>query len=181
MKLFWRLLIIVIPLSVAAASAGFDLLRISGNSMEPTLCTGDIVAIPATFISRRLTLHTDSLVVTPDPTNGKQYIIKRVVALGGDRIRIAHGQLVRNGDVVTEPYSCATDFFDNWPYGSTKEGNESYAIPSGDVFLMGDNRTVSQDSRTLGAIPISELRGLVVARLPFGKKCSCAALHKSTP
>lgn len=181
MKNLWRILIIAIPLSLAAASAGLDLVRISGNSMEPTLCTGHLVAIPATYISRHLNPHIDSLVVTLDPVNRKQYIIKRVVAVGGDRVRIAHGQFVRNGDVVSEPYTCVTDFFDNWPYGSTKAGNESYAIPAGDVFLMGDNRTVSQDSRTLGAIPISELRGIVVARLPFSKKCPCATLQKVAP
>lgn len=91
---------------------------------------------------------------------GKKSYIKRIIALGGDTLEITEqGNVVLNGEILQESY--------------LKEGLEtprngnyySLTIPQGYVFVMGDNRTGSKDSRAFGVIPEDKIHGKVACRI----------------
>ena len=82
--------------------------------------------------------------------------IKRVVGIPGDRITCRDGQLVRNGQKVTEPYLDP---------GVTTDGCRPTTVGPGELYVMGDNRTNSQDSRSFGVIQRSDVVGRAFVRI----------------
>ena len=94
--------------------------------------------------------------------NGKKkLLIKRVIAKGGDTIAIADGKVYRNGEALDEPYI---------KDGYTNGGIDETTVPEGTLFLMGDNRVVSIDSRSpeVGFVDEDLVIGKAVVRLfPF--------------
>lgn len=82
-----------------------------------------------------------------------QYFIKRVVAVGGDTIAVVGGRVIRNGRRIRESYAqpCGDSDGCNFP--------QAIRVPKGRVFLMGDNRPVSDDSRFWGPVPNSWVVG----------------------
>lgn len=141
-----------------------------GESMLPTLQNGDwLITVPQKEYE-----YGDIVVFTPDenmtnhegePQNGEPYI-KRVIATPGDRVEInfVSGQVIVNGETLDEPYILAL----------TKEaGDVTYpvVVPEGKLFVMGDNRNNSRDSRTSGVGFVDEetVLGKAIFRvLPFG-------------
>jgi signal peptidase I len=88
-------------------------------------------------------------------------LIKRIVAIGGDTVEIKSGQLYINGAAVYEPYLLEQG-------GMPDYGPE--VVPRGMVFVMGDNRAVSYDSRRFGPVPVEDLLGEAVLRIwPFNR------------
>ena len=94
--------------------------------------------------------------------NGEQkHLIKRVIAVGGDTIEIRDGYVYLNGEMLDEPYVAEEGI-------SGEMG--SVTVEEGKMFVMGDNRRVSQDSRSpeLGQVEESSIVGKVVLRIyPF--------------
>jgi signal peptidase I len=118
-------------------------------SMQPTLMEGDRILI------NRLTYHfrdpqAGDVVVFDSPLNNDEDLVKRVVAVEGDTVAIRDGSLYVNGVAQEEPYLLEQDF----------QGEESETvIPAGQVFVLGDNRNNSGDSRIFGPIPRDSLIG----------------------
>jgi signal peptidase I len=126
--------------------------RIPSESMKPTLEPGDQVL--ATKFAYRLTEpERGDLAVFDD---GSGAVIKRVVGLPGDVISVEDGVLVVNGEPRKESYVnyrlTDSSFF----------GPET--VPEGHIFMMGDNRSNSRDSRTMGPVPEKDLIGRAVLR-----------------
>jgi signal peptidase I len=92
----------------------------------------------------------------PTPAASSQTFIKRVVGVAGDRIAIRDGHVVRNGRVQTEPFaaSCGAGGGCDFP--------RPIEVPKDSVFLMGDNRGGSEDSRFWGPVPVSWVIGEAV-------------------
>jgi signal peptidase I len=82
--------------------------------------------------------------------------IKRVIGLPGDTITCTKGRLIRNGVQVDEPYLDP---------GITTDGCQTTKVGSGELFVMGDNRTNSQDSRSFGVIRRSDVVGRAFVRI----------------
>ncbi|QIN79374.1 signal peptidase I [Rubrobacter marinus] len=125
---------------------------IPSGSMSPTLEPGDRV-LAAKSAYRLTEPGRGDLAVFED---GGGAVIKRVVGLPGDEISVEDGVLVVNGEFVREPYV---------DYGLTDSsffGPET--VPEGHVFVMGDNRSNSLDSRTTGPVPEEDLLGRAVLR-----------------
>lgn len=83
-------------------------------------------------------------------------LIKRVVAVGGDTVEVKGGYLWINGVQVDEPYLMAQGLMPDFA---------AVVVPPESVFVMGDNRAVSYDSRKFGAIPEEDLLGEAVIRI----------------
>ena len=146
---------------VAAVVAGrftvCDPVRVSSASMAPTVCTGDVVVID--HLGPRRGLAVDDVVTFPHPTEGTEQI-KRIVALGGQSVEIADAELLVDGKVRVEPYVDAATI-DGVYFGPV-------TVPEGTVFVMGDAREFSVDSRAFGAIPVDAVDGRMVGTLWSG-------------
>jgi signal peptidase I len=127
-------------------------IRIPSDSMTPTIRPGDHLLLDKRHPAE---VAVGDVVVVHDPL-GDDLIVKRVIAVGGDSIGFEDGVLVRNARPVTEPYT--TDFLDGVYYGPD-------VVPAGDVYLLGDNRVDSVDSRDFGPVPVSSVVGRVTARV----------------
>lgn len=93
----------------------------------------------------------------------QKLLIKRVIAKGGDTVAIRDGIVYRNGEALSEPYTRD---------GYTNGGMDETEVPEGTLFLLGDNRVVSVDSRdpSLGFVSEDLIVGKAVLRLfPFSK------------
>lgn len=124
---------------------------IPSSSMEPTIEISDRV-LANKFIYRFREPEVGDIVVLDDPTGTVQTLIKRVVATGGQTVDLVDGQVMVDGVAIDEPYT----------YGKPSEPmvvEMPYEVPENSVWLMGDNRTNSADSRVFGAVPLSEVRG----------------------
>ena len=129
--------------------------RIDSGSMLPTLRAGDQVLVDKRAYRDALPRRGD-LVVFHAPRTG-DVTLKRAVGLPGDTVAIEDGVLVVNGRRQTEPYA-APDAIDSVYFGPERVGAEA-------VFVLGDNRADSIDSRAFGAVPRSDLMGEVRVRL----------------
>lgn len=123
---------------------------IPSESMLPTLEVGDRLFVNK-FVYRFWEPERGDIVVFDDVEGGEDELIKRVVAVPGDRVRIFNGELKLNGEFQEEPYVKA-----QFPNGSVY-GPER--VPKGHVFVMGDNRGNSRDSRFVGPVPIENIQG----------------------
>jgi signal peptidase I len=129
--------------------------RIPSLSMSPTLETGDHVV--ANKLAYRLgSPRVGDLAVLEAPTG--EVMAKRIVALGGQRVAIRDGVLFVDRRRRDEPY-VDHDMVDGFYFGPER-------VPAGDVFVMGDNRGDSEDSRDFGPIPVDQLIGRVDVRIP---------------
>ena len=125
------------------------------ESMVPTLLVGDRV-FANKFIYRFAEPERGDIVVFEDVEGGEDDLIKRVVAVAGDRVRVNAGVLKVDGEFQEEPY-VKPQFPDGNIYGPEK-------VPEGYVFVMGDNRGNSADSRVFGLLPVENIEGEAFVR-----------------
>jgi signal peptidase I len=129
--------------------------RIPSESMVPTLLVGDRVFVNK-FIYRFTEPERGDVVVFESVNGGEEDLIKRVVGVAGDEVEVRNGTLLVNGEAREEPYLNR-----NLPF------NDSYGpseVPEGHVFVMGDNRANSADSRVFGPLPIENIEGEAFVR-----------------
>jgi signal peptidase I len=162
--------------------------RIPSESMVPTLKVGDFLMVdkqaygPEGWLSGMLPptkVHRGDLVVFHYPVDPALHLVKRVVGVPGDRIRLRNGRVWINEQPLEEPYafyspSMMNDFRDNFP--SLRETdpnldpkwwinmrrivvNGELTVPTGELFVLGDNRNDSEDSRYWGFVPQNDLVG----------------------
>lgn len=132
---------------------------VPSGSMEQTIMTGDMV-----FAEKVSYLFRDpepgDIVTFSDPEIPGRTLIKRCVATEGETITINDsGLLVVDGVVLNESYTSGRP-----TYPLTSDITYPYTVPEGMIWVMGDNRTSSQDSRYFGAVPVSSViaRGVLV-------------------
>ncbi len=133
----------------------FSPIRVNGTSMYPTLQDKEFMILNK--ISLKQGINRFDIVVVQD--NNNKYIIKRVIGLPGESVMYKDNKLYINGKVVEDNYSkTTTNDFDNVVLGENE------------YFVMGDNRTVSKDSRIIGPVNIKNIKGktnLII--FPFNK------------
>jgi signal peptidase I len=123
-------------------------------SMAPTLQPGDRVLVSLAAYRRHPPRRGD-IVAFWDPTSG-EHQVKRVIAIGGDNIDIYWGVVFLNGDVLAEPYLVEP---------MLAETPLSRHVAQGELFVMGDNRNASEDSRDNGTIPGDSVLGRIFFRI----------------
>ncbi len=134
--------------------------QVKGASMEPGLHSGDYIFTSKVTYKFR-SIQRGDIVVFHSPKNPDIEYIKRIIGLPGDRVLIQDETVSVNGIPLSEPYISARTT--TWENGAIKEG-EPLVVPKNELFVLGDNRPRSSDSREFGSIPISSLIGQVFYR-----------------
>jgi signal peptidase I len=136
--------------------------RIPSESMVPTLQIGDRI-LANKFIYRFTEPERRDIVVFHSVDEADdQTLIKRVVGVAGDEIQVRDGVLYVNGEAQEEPYLNEDPPFTG-SYGPT-------VVPEGHIWVMGDNRGNSADSRVFGPLPLENLEGEAFMRFwPLSK------------
>lgn len=139
------LLSIVLFLAVNAVSAR---IRVESVSMQPTLNPDDFVIVNKLAYRLGSPSRGDVIVFKYPPDPGSEPYIKRVIGLPGDRVHIADGDVYVNGILLIEPYLPE----------ATRRGGD-WLVPGGNLFVLGDNRNNSSDSRAWGMVPLDLVIG----------------------
>lgn len=125
--------------------------RVDGPSMEPSYYHNNRVVVSK--VSYLLgDIERGDVIVFPAPPNPEEDYIKRVIGLPGDQILVQNGVVFINGEALVEPYISAP------PINNMR----TTTVPEDSVFVMGDNRNVSSDSRSWGPLPIEDIIGKAV-------------------
>lgn len=134
-------------------------MRLMGSSMEPTMGDGEIVLMNRFAAMQGHYEKGDIVMFHYFDADGDKTVVKRIIATEGDTIRILEEGVEVNGNMIEEAYAS----------GET-HGLVDMTVPAGTVFVMGDNRETSFDSRNMGAIPCEDLKGKVFFRVyPFSE------------
>lgn len=129
---------------------------VSGMSMYPTLNNGDYLLVNRMAYEFSIPQRGDIVVFKSHLSDGR-YLIKRVIAVEGERVEIKQGNVYVNGYRLNEPY--IRDAF--------TDGELSAVVPQGSIFVLGDNRANSLDSRhpSIGFVSLEDVIGKVVVRI----------------
>ena len=142
-KGFVRDVIIAIIISVAVLFC-VSPSQVKEHSMQPTVNDGDVVLLNKVFYGE-----------LKDEKGKNMKLIKRVIGLEGNKITIKDGFVYVNGSMIEEKYI----------YQTTTGEVENYVVPKGKVYVLGDHREVSRDSRQLGAIDKKSIVGKAFFRI----------------
>lgn len=147
----------------------FTLFIVVGTSMEPNFHTGQRVIVNKIVYKLLSEPKPGEVIVLSNPEK-KQDLIKRVIACAGDTIECRGDNVRVNGKKIEEPYireavreahrkNLLYNNLDDFPNDST----QPYKVPEGHVFVLGDNRTYTADSRddTVGPVPSENIIGRV--------------------
>ncbi|WP_409332889.1 signal peptidase I [Trujillonella humicola] len=148
-------LVVVLALLTGASLAGLlplQLMRVDSGSMRPTLSAGDLVLVRHGVDG----LRRMDVVAAEHPLTGAP-LVKRAVGLPGDTVGLEDGVLVVNGERRCEA-GIDPDLLDGVFFGPV-------TVPDGSVFLLGDARGDSVDSRAFGPVPLDAVLGVVEVRV----------------
>jgi len=136
---------------------------VDGPSMQPNFHTGERVIVNEILYDIR-SPQRGEVIVFHVPSEGKDFI-KRVIAVAGDTVTVEGDVVTVNGKQVNETYiQAAIDeaHNNNALYNNKNFPNEDFSdttVPEGHVFVMGDNRSDSRDSRMIGYVPLGDIVG----------------------
>jgi len=152
--------LIAVVIAVVIENLLFSFAVVNGQSMAPTLDSEDRLLIgKAPFIYHRLNIGDLVIFNPPDQSNQDEIFIKRVIAKESDHFYIEDGILYINGERKVENYIFEEDYLKrNY---QLLEG----VVPPDTVFVMGDNRNDSNDSRTFGFVPKDKIKGKVLFKV----------------
>ncbi len=119
---------------------------VKGPSMNPTLQHGDTLILRKSHNPKR-----GQIIVFRDVTKDR-ILIKRVIAVSGDHLVIKNSKIYLNGKQLSEPYLKESHF----------SGDQNIKIPKGKLFVLGDNRNCSRDSRSFGCVKKEEMIGYMM-------------------
>jgi signal peptidase I len=140
-------LAVVLFLGINAVSAR---VRVDGSSMIPTLQNGEFVLVNRMAYRLGDTQRGD-IIVFRSINEPNLDLIKRIIGLPGDDVLVQNGQVVVNGQALSEPYIAA-------PPRYTGE----WKVPEGHLFVLGDNRNDSSDSHQWGLLPFENVIGKAI-------------------
>lgn len=180
-------LIAIIVVAIFIVTFTIQPFRIPSGSMEPTLLIGDFLLVDkqvtadsvGSFFLPSPIIHRGDVIVFFFPLDPSLHLVKRVVGIPGDHIRLRGGHVFVNGLRLDEPYaiyrpSAPDNFRDNFPRLQNADpeidsrwwihmrkliDNGELIVPSGNYFVLGDNRNDSEDSRYWGFVPRENIVG----------------------
>ncbi len=159
-------LLVALALAMFIRTFFVQAFKIPSGSMLPTLQIGDHLLVNKLLYGVRVPVYGNRLLGYFQPAHGDVIVfvypedrdkdfIKRVIGVPGDTIEIRHKRLLRNGQPVDEAYARYTE-----PEGpAPRDSYGPVTVPPGHVFVMGDNRDHSFDSRFWGFVPYEDIKG----------------------
>jgi signal peptidase I len=177
-------IIVVVALFIMTFTA--QPFRIPSASMEPTLLVGDFLLVNKEVSTGRFPalasidlIHRGDLIVFHYPVDPAKHLVKRIIGLPGDRLRLRDGRVLIDGHALSEPYavylpSAADSYRDDFPCMDRADpavdsrwwiqmhslvANGELTIPPDNYFVLGDNRNNSEDSRYWGLVPRAAIVG----------------------
>jgi signal peptidase I len=141
MKL-WQLVALGVLLALLCRAFVTEAIVIATGSMEPTLPVGRRMFVNK-LAYRFGSPQRGDIVVFPSPVEAKKDLVKRVIAVEGDEVKIVEKKVVLNGTPLDEPYAV----HDRKDERLTDDNLDVGKVPAGHVFVLGDNRDHSGDSR----------------------------------
>ena len=158
---------VIVDLSGVDVEPNSELLVVSSGSMEPTLlCRSFVLSVPitsaSTYLRRGAVVSFDVTSSYPDgpytqtPGKPKFTFFMRIVGLPNDKVELRRGELRINGVSVAEPYASIVG-----PSIVVRQTLPAMVVPADSVFVLGDSRENSNDSRFSGPVPITFIRGVV--------------------
>ena len=176
MKVFKELMSWIVPIAIGLLLAllikqfAFQFVRVDGPSMQPNLQNNErVVCLKQAKIHRGSVVVFDANGVDPQVSVKTEYV-KRVIGLPGDTVEAKNGNLYVNGKKVDQSYISKSERSSGtgtWTLHSISQENSwvlhngAYKVPKGEYFVLGDHRSVSNDSRYWGFVPKSKIVGVV--------------------
>ena len=151
----------------------FQAYYIPSPSMNPTLFEGDRILVNKLSYKLHSVNRGDLIVFDTPEASGKDDLIKRVIGLPGEFVNVEEERIEIDGGLLLEPYLPLSSNIKSFatPVNCVNRPDENYGclIPDDHVFVMGDNRSNSRDSRFFGPVPIEDVKGRAFIRVwPIG-------------
>ena len=156
-------IVIAVVLALFIRTFVVQAFKIPSGSMKPTLLVGDHILVSKFIYGIKIPLTDKTIIKLGTPKRGdvvvfkypldtKKDYIKRVIGLPGDRIELVNKQLLINGRVTDDPHASYSVYGNLRNFGPV-------TVPANHLFVMGDNRDESSDSRVWWFVPLSYLNG----------------------
>ncbi len=153
LSVWLRDLIVSLAISAFIIIFLYQPVKVEGTSMMPSLDDQERIFVNK-YVYRLEPIQRGDIVVFRYPRDPSKSFIKRVIGLGGDRIRIDAGEVFVNGEALEEDYVPGA-YADQRSYPET-------VVPPNSYFVLGDHRTMSNDSRDFGPVNIGYIYGKAV-------------------
>ena len=145
---------LALVLALLVRTFGVQIYRVDGESMLPTLAHGDRLLVNKLVYRFRQPVPGE-VVVVADPAHPGRHLVKRVIAVAGEEVEVQGDAVWVNGRLLDEPYT--------HPDSPGTYSAGPLTVPEGYVWVMGDNRGASLDSRLIGPLPVQRVEGRAVA------------------
>jgi signal peptidase I len=144
--------------------------KIPSGSMKPTLLIGDHILVNKFMYGVKIPFTSITLIPVTEPKRGdivvfkfpedpKKDFIKRVIAVAGDKVEIRNKKVYINDKPMEDPYGTHIDPHTIPASARPRDNLHPIKVPADSLFVMGDNRDYSYDSRFWGFVKLSELKG----------------------
>jgi len=143
-------------------------INVSGDSMNPTYHDGD--CLTGVKVSEINELSYGDVIVFRDPESIVTFLIKRVIGLPGDTIYIEDSEVYRNDQLINEDFQTSV----------SGNSHECVTVGENEVYVLGDNRDHSRDSRTFGCVNVSEIKYIVTGESSLSDTWIYSMLHQFT-
>jgi len=153
LSVWLRDLIISLAISAFIIVFLYQPVKVEGTSMMPSLDDQERIFVNK-YVYRLEPIQRGDIIVFRYPRGLAKSVIKRVIGLGGDRIRIEGGEVFVNGQALEEDYVP--------PAYSDQRSYPEMVVPSHGYFVLGDHRTMSNDSRDFGPVDVGFIYGKAV-------------------
>jgi len=167
---YTKAIVIALILALIIRAYVVQAFKIPSGSMLPTLLIGDHILVNKFIYGTRLPFSENRVLVLQRPERGDIVVfrypeddgrdfIKRVIAIEGDIIESRDKKIFINGKPINELYIQHTDDLIRPAKVEPRDNFGPYLVPKNKLFVMGDNRDQSYDSRYLGYVDIENVRG----------------------
>jgi len=169
-----RAIVIAVVVALLIRQFVIETYQVNGISMQPTLQNGERLLV-AKFVYHFSAPHIGQIIIFRPPIPGvTEDYVKRVIAVAGQTFYMRDGQVYVNGQLQQEPWEPASwrgtftgseyvgGLYGNCPSPVLPVNTQPIVIPPGTVWVLGDHRVVSIDSRCFGPVPLSRIRGEAV-------------------